>query len=389
MKILLVPNSYPPQIGGLEFAVSNIAHEFIKKGNEVIIVTTSTNLKYSMELESSGISVYRIPFFLPRLITFLDLKRFINSILRSLASVFLAPISFIRLFYIITRTTPHIVNLHYIGENAVFCLLLKKLINFNFCVNVHGNDIDRHYKRTIFSRYLTKKTLNNADLLLSNSSDILSKVNRIEPSTIENSYVVGNGVYPEEFSSCMKYHHSRKYILNVANFGQKKGQDILIRAFSLIQQRFPNMNLIFVGDGTELFKCSNLAKELKLSDSIEFLGKVSSFKIPSLLAGCELFVLPSRKEAFGIVVLEAMASKKPVVATRVGGVPEIIDDGINGILVEPENPEELAHGILMVLENEDLRKKLVRNGYNTVIERYTWPQIADKYIELYSRLLAK
>ena len=248
-------------------------------------------------------------------------------------------------------------------------------------------DIDRYTKRSRFSQILTKRTLLKADRVLSNSSDILSKAEKIEPTIKYKSAVVGNGIYLEDFESAPNYRHPRRYILSIANFIYKKGQDILIHAFYILHQKHPDIDLLLAGDGSEKNKCIDLTKKLGISDSVKFLGKVERSKIPSLLAGCEVFVLPSRKEPFGIVILEAMESKKPIVATRVGGVPEIIEHMENGILVEPENPKELARAIEPLFNNLEMKQYLAEKGYETVLKKFSWSYIAEKYIQQYRLIL--
>ncbi|MDI6655642.1 MAG: glycosyltransferase family 4 protein, partial [Candidatus Hydrothermarchaeota archaeon] len=105
----------------------------------------------------------------------------------------------------------------------------------------------------------------------------------------------------------------------------------------------------------------------------------------SLLEKSAVLVLPSREEGFGLALLEAMAAGVPAVASRVGGIEEIIEHEYNGILVEKENPEELAKGILRVLENEGLRKKLIENGKKT-LKKFSWEKMAGEVDAVYEAL---
>ena len=187
-------------------------------------------------------------------------------------------------------------------------------------------------------------------------------------------------------SSVRQYPHPRKYILSVANFAYKKGQDVLIRAFDIVHEKHPEIDLILAGDGSELNKCISLTEELGLRHSVKFLGRVDRLRIPSLMAGCELFVLPSRKESFGIVILEAMAAGKPIVATRVGGIPEVVSEGENAILVEPESPQALADGLMKLLENPDLVKRFGERG-KEIVKNFTWDKIISRYIVVYESVI--
>src|SRR5262249_6196832 len=117
-----------------------------------------------------------------------------------------------------------------------------------------------------------------------------------------------------------------------------------------------------------------------------FLGTQGAPEIARLLQGCEVFVLPSRMEPFGIAVIEAMACKAPVVASRVGGIPEIIEHEKSGILVEPEKPEALTVGLGRVLNDDDLRRKIVDNGYLRVMERFCSIHNGAAYLAAFASL---
>ena len=109
--------------------------------------------------------------------------------------------------------------------------------------------------------------------------------------------------------------------------------------------------------------------------------------MPTILQGCEMFVLPSRSEPFGIVLIEALACRKPVIATKVDGPLEIIEDGKTGILVEPDNPEALAGAITKLLKSTDLQHVITENGYVSVQERFLTSHVGLAYEELYQKLL--
>ena len=125
---------------------------------------------------------------------------------------------------------------------------------------------------------------------------------------------------------------------------------------------------------------------LGLGDRVTFPGRVDHATAMRLFAGCSSFVLPSRHEPFGIVNLEAMAAGKAVVATRVGGVPEIVTDGENGLLVEPEDSAELATALRRLADDAALRERLGAAGRQRA-EGFTWPAIASAYLDVYETVL--
>ena len=126
-----------------------------------------------------------------------------------------------------------------------------------------------------------------------------------------------------------------------------------------------------------------------MNDRVQFLGSRNLEEIADLMRRSRLFVLPSRAEPFGIVLLEALASKKPIVATKVGGIPEFIEHGVNGLLVEPDDPGVLSEAMATVLQNPTLADTLATNGYKLVHERFDWKVAAEKYERAFQALVAK
>jgi glycosyltransferase involved in cell wall biosynthesis len=383
MRILLVPNSYPPQLGGLEIAVANVAKELAAGGQDVTVVTTSASTRISEETGPGGIKVYRLPFSLPRLVLRAGRAKMVESVFRSLQSPLLVPLSLLELLRILRREKPQVVNLHYVAENAFFVLAAQLLFDFGLVVTLHGSDIECYGQRSRLARRLTQATLSRADRVLSNSAHVLAQAERIVPGVKDKSAVVGNGVHPDEFAATETYPWDKPYILSVGSFSHNKGFDILVRAFAQVRDRCPGVDLIMAGDGHERQACQQLAVQLELNGAVTFLGRVDHSQVPSLLNGCEMLVLSSRNEAFGIVVLEAMAAGKPVVATRVGGVPEAVTHMENGLLVEPESPSALAEGICTLLGDPALSRRLGACAYQAVRQDYTWPKIVEKYFRAY------
>ena len=162
---------------------------------------------------------------------------------------------------------------------------------------------------------------------------------------------------------------------------RQKGFDILLRAYA--GAALPGRDLLLAGDGPEKGSLEKLAAELGLGSQVHFLGRTDRKTTASLFAGCEWFVLPSREEPFGIVNLEAMAAGKAIIATRVGGVPEIVADGVNGILVEKENVAALAAALRQLAGNPAQRAQLGAAG-RTRAQQFAWPNIAERYAAVYT-----
>jgi glycosyltransferase involved in cell wall biosynthesis len=126
-----------------------------------------------------------------------------------------------------------------------------------------------------------------------------------------------------------------------------------------------------------------------LTKHVKFLGLLDRTHVTKVLRQCSFLVLPSRAEPFGIAILEALASRKPVVASAVGGIPEIIENGKNGILVEPENPQALCHAMTTVWGDHELAERLACAGYATVEQHFQWEIAGARYEATFMNLLGQ
>ncbi|MFO0780554.1 MAG: glycosyltransferase family 4 protein [Candidatus Gracilibacteria bacterium] len=172
-------------------------------------------------------------------------------------------------------------------------------------------------------------------------------------------------------------------ILTVAALHPRKGLQYLIRGMKEVIENKNDVKLVIVGEGPEEEDLKKLIKKLKLENHIRLVGKQES--IPKILKSSDLFVLPSVKEAFGLVLLEAMAAQLPIVATNVGGIPEIVEDRKSGFLVEPGSAEALAKTIIMLLKNKPLREKIAFLGHHQV-KRFGIESMVEKTKKIYERI---
>ncbi|MCA9407464.1 MAG: glycosyltransferase family 4 protein [Candidatus Omnitrophica bacterium] len=167
-----------------------------------------------------------------------------------------------------------------------------------------------------------------------------------------------------------------------ARLSDVKGQDILIKAFGKIAEQFPQAKLILVGKGKFESSLRKLADSLQLNDRIIF--RLTTENIFDYLAVLDVFVAPSRQEGLGLSILEAQASGLPVIASRVGGIPGIIEDGKTGLLVESENPEALAIAIKRILSETALADQFRQTARTFVAENFSEQQMVEKTLEFYN-----
>jgi glycosyltransferase involved in cell wall biosynthesis len=165
-----------------------------------------------------------------------------------------------------------------------------------------------------------------------------------------------------------------------------KGLDILLRAMPHVLQRH-RAELSIVGAGSRLDEYVALAQTLGIEEEVHFLGHVDHSKLPTHYASADLFVLPSRMENFPLVLLEATASGLPVVATGVGGVPELVVHGETGVLVPPNDPQALAEAINSLLDDPQRMKRMGARGRGRVREHFTWDKVAERMVGYFREIL--
>jgi glycosyltransferase involved in cell wall biosynthesis len=175
-------------------------------------------------------------------------------------------------------------------------------------------------------------------------------------------------------------------ILFIGGNVQRKGLPTLVRAAPLILEVFPQAIFVVVGDNQNLKAMKDLCRRWGVVGSFQFLGWQSHDQIQEHYHGASVFVMPSLIEAFGVVFLEAMASGVPVIGGDVGGTRELIQDGVNGLLVRARDHQMLARKILTVLQDEAIRQKLITNGLEKVKE-YGVARMVEETYDLYENLL--
>ena len=203
------------------------------------------------------------------------------------------------------------------------------------------------------------------------------------------SPVIYNGIDTKRFacSNCKEEEQEGGEIilLHVGRFSPSKNHKLLIEAFSYALNQNPNLRLWLVGDGELRPSIEEMVQKLGLGDRIRFLGTRSD--IPKLMACCDIFVLSSKWEGFGLVIAEAMAAGKPVVATSVGGVPELVENGLTGLLVPPDDANALAEALLLLAKDPELRQVMGQNGQKKAIDCFDISRTAREYEALYCKLL--
>lgn len=378
MNIALFASAFHPHLGGVEELCRQLAHAYIADGHPTIVVTNQWPPTLPAEETFEGIPVYRLPMRVPGGPVRARLKYLLTATgLRR------------RLFEILRGHQTELLHVQCVSTNGYYALLAKRELGLPLVVTAQGErtmDAEQIYQRSPFMNDLLRELLREADRITACSRNTLDDIEAFYGQPLgERASVVYNGISLAEFDQTpAPIPQARPFILGIGRHVPQKGFDVLLRAFA--QADLPSHDLVLAGDGPERPRLMELARELGVDGRVRFPGKADRAMAVSLFKSCEFFVLPSRQEPMGIVNLEAMAAGKPVIASRVGGVPEIVADGETGILVEPENPEALAAVIRRLAGDASLRGRLGAAGRQRAAG-FAWSAIADRYRALYRQVI--
>ena len=175
-----------------------------------------------------------------------------------------------------------------------------------------------------------------------------------------------------------------KILIHVSNFRPVKRVGAVVEIFAKVRRQVPS-HLLLVGDGPELMEASRMARSLGVLPSVQFLGEQD--QVVPLLSAADVFLLPSVQESFGLAALEAMACGVPVVASRIGGLPELVDDGVSGFLHEPADLDGMAASAVKLLTDNDLRQAAAAAGERIVSEKFCDSRIVPLYEACYAEVL--
>jgi N-acetyl-alpha-D-glucosaminyl L-malate synthase BshA len=288
-----------------------------------------------------------------------------------------------------------LLHVHYAIPHSISAILARESIKDRFYLPVittlHGTDItlvgaDRSYLP------ITRYGLQQSDGVTA-VSNFLKKAT-IETFDFDEVEVIPNFICAQDYQRCDDSELKRQLapngeflLVHVSNFRAVKRPVDCVEIFAGVRQKIPNTKLILVGDGPEISAVRHRAKQLEVFDFCEFVGKQP--KIVDYVSIADLVLLPSELESFGLSALEAQACEVPVIATRIGGIPEVVGDGETGFLSEIGKVEKMSRDAIKLLQDEDLRRKFGKRGRELAIARYSTDKIIPQYIEFYEKVLGK
>lgn len=374
MKITFVSYIYPyPNRGfnpGIERVIGEISHSLADKGHEVNVITTYRNGGVESKEIDHGVTIYRVN----------DLRNIFGK-MGSIFSLDLLSINFFVRKYKDLLQSSDVIH--------IFTPFLVSIPDVPLISHFHHEEVIRQkleYLYLPFSKYLWNISYQKSDAIISVSEYSANSLikNNIQKNKI---HVIPNGVDISKFhpgldaKELTTKFNGMNILLYVGPITPRKGLSYLIEALPKVLTKHENTLLVIVGSG-DIDGLRKLAEEYNVLDHVIFEGFVPEEKLPIYYNACDIFVFPSLQEGFGMVLIEAMACGKTVVASNTTAIPEVVGD--SGLLVEAKNPEIFASSIINLLDDIIKRKQLEEKAFNRVQKNFTWDAVVDKLLGIYS-----
>ena len=279
---------------------------------------------------------------------------------------------------------PDILHSHYATSYGLY----GRMCNFHpFVISVWGSDVYEFPKGNKAKEFLLKYILQGADKVCSTSYDMAEETKKYYRKEI---VITPFGVDIDKFK-CNTPILNTDYITIGVIKGLEKiyGLNYLIQGFSELISEYrgtKELRLLIVGDGTQRMELETLAKKLDINSKVTFTGKIDNEKVPDYINKMDIVCLPSLSESFGVSAVEACACGRPIIATEVGGLKEIIFDNYNGFVIEQKSSKDIKLKLMKIIENEARMKEFSENARKLVVEKYNWFDNAKIMNDIYKTL---
>lgn len=369
-RIALVASSFAPYIGGVEQHTAEVAHELLRRGHAVEVWTVDRGEQLGT-VELDGMTVRYLPTPLPSASP-AGIARWIGSFLPAWRAWRSAQKAF----------APEVLHIQCFGPNGVYAELVGRATRTPRIVSSHGEtQADDH---NVFER----SALLRASLRAAVSSGVATGCSQSVVDDLTARFgahgatVVPNGVDLAAVPDLTRVERDNRRIVGVGRLEHNKGFDLLLDAVALMPG---DVSVELVGDGSQADALAQHARRLGLDGRFSITGKIDHEAVLRRIAGAGAVCVPSRKESFGIVVLEGWAVGTPVVATSIAGPADFVTDGEDGILVDPRDEHSLAAALHDALHPH--RAARLSRGGSARVQGFSWTRSAEMYESLYADVL--
>jgi glycosyltransferase involved in cell wall biosynthesis len=379
MNIMLVTPWRPSLTGGISTVIARLTVEFQKKGHDITIFVADRENRLRQIESLEGTPVYGMYLRSPVSSEY-PIRAFV------MCCIWL-PATMLQLIWLARRKQLDAIVVQYPLAAMFYFGILKSISGCALLVTYQGNDAHDLSLWDHRERRLVKFLLEKSDIVLAVSRTLLRKVLEELPGVhLPRTGLLPNGAPLDSIVTVEGIQEQAglppEYVLTAGHLIYRKGIDIIIAALRIAKDRGMRLHLVIAGDGPERDNLLQQSHDYGVSDQICFVGNQSHRQVLRLMKSCLLFVLASRAEGMPLVIAEAMACGKAVVASNVDGVPEIVQDGTTGILVPPEDPVSLAVALMKLYSVADFRETLAKQGKLWAFREYNWEAIANRYLSL-------
>jgi len=368
MKILQTPVRFYPYIGGVENYVFDLSKELVKLGHNVTVVCANEPKSEQNKSAVEGISVKRL--------------NYIGKIANTNISLTL-PVRLLKENFDILHT--HFPTPWSSDWSAIISLIKRKPL-----VITYHNDIENHSTMRmlagIYNKFFLKFVLKTAKKIIIDQPDYL-KYSKFLKRYKTKVIVVPIGIDINKFKphKCKKIRNMIFFLGILDKFHRYKGLDYLIKSVALVKKKIPDIKLVVGGKGELVDEYKQLVKRLRLEKNVDFIGYVDDKTLVKLYSRSQIFILPSISnfEGFGIVLLEAMACKTPVICTDLVGMAKNVENNRAGIVIRPKDTKALGGAIIEILTNEKIAKDMRENALRLAKEKYDSRKMALDIEKIY------
>jgi glycosyltransferase involved in cell wall biosynthesis len=350
------------------------------------------------EDEMVGMQVHRFRYFLKKLELLAGSEGILPTLKKNVLFYLLVPFfilgELLALLKMTKKDHPDVVHAHWVLPQGLVAALAKKITGVPYIVTTHGGDI--YGLQGKIATFMKHYALKNAETVTVVSSDIKKTIQKKLGHDFHTD-IVSMGVdsqlfHPDKKNPLLKNKYGIKgpFLLFVGRLTEKKGVRYLIRSMPEVMKQLPESKLLIVGSGELEDELQQTVRKLQLEKQILFTGAIPNKELPEYFASADIFIGPSvtaaggDTEGFGLTFVEAAMSGCLVVATNVGGISDIIEDGKTGYLVKEKDPQAIADTLLTVLRQMDDLSEIKSAARSKMISLFDWQVIADKYKQILS-----
>jgi glycosyltransferase involved in cell wall biosynthesis len=369
MRVLFWSHSFWPQVGGAEVLAVRLLRALRERGHQFIVVTNKAADQLPDEAAYDGIPVFRFPFLSAILARDVEGVMQLRQRAAALKRAF----------------RPDLIHLYLLAPSTMFLRLTSQVHPAPLLVTLHSEVGSHEEYRWIDRDTLFLSTVLSADWVTACSATVLGDTRRLLPQITHASSAIPNALeWPRLDAQPLSNDPPR--LLCVGRLHPVKGFDRALTALAALLDRFPAATLTVAGDGPERAALQEQAAAIGVADAVEFRGWVDPDEVPALINTSTIVVVPSRTEGMPLVALQAAQMARPLVATRVAGLPELVVHGETGLLVEPEDSRALAQAIELLLEHPASARAMGQAARRRVRELFSWARHVDAYDALYRKL---